>query len=131
MNEPTGSSLPEGRRCPLGVEPADVAAWAVDDEAHPMIDLAEHVPTCGACRDVVSTVMPSAALGLALRASTPSAPGGVEQRALGRIRMEATALLLVRTFFGAATRVVQAVPSYVRPRLPHDEPGDHHRRNDR
>lgn len=122
--EGRGSSLPpEAPSCPLAIDPADVAAWAVDDEPHPEVDLAAHAPGCPACRAVVSVVMPSAAVGVALRASAPPAPVGVERRALGRIRMEATALLMVRTFFGAAARVVQAVPSYARP--PHDREPRH------
>ncbi|MEX2100877.1 MAG: hypothetical protein WEB19_05635 [Acidimicrobiia bacterium] len=115
--------------CPLDIDPADVAAWAVDGEPHPEIDLAAHVPGCPACRAVVSVVMPSAAIGLALRASAPPAPLGVERRAMGRIRMEATALLLLRTFFGAAARVIQAVPPYVRP--PHESRPRHESRHER
>jgi hypothetical protein len=103
-------------RCPEGVDPADAAAWAVDGVPHPTLDLAEHVPTCQACQAAVNEAEQAASAASALRASRPTAPSAVTARAVGRVRLEATAWLLARTLGGSLARVTRALPSYIRPR---------------
>lgn len=101
-------------QCPLGVDAADVAAWIVDHEPLPGVDLAAHVPACEACAAVGRAVAPAAGLGASLRSATHAqAAERVQRRVLDRVRLEATALLLVRTAGGAAARIAQALPTYL------------------
>lgn len=101
--------------CPLGIAPEDVAAWSVDGEPHADVDLAAHVPRCAACSSAAASVAPAAGVGDALRAATAAAPPAVTARAADRIRLEATAGLLVKTFLGAADRVARAAADYLLP----------------
>jgi hypothetical protein len=100
-------------RCPAGVEPADAAAWALDAEPHPDVDLAAHVPGCAACQAAVAQVTPARATADTLRSARPPAPAAVTSRAVGRIRFDATTLLLARSLGGALARVAAAVPDYL------------------
>lgn len=104
---------PQPLRCPRGVVPEDAAAWAIDGEPHPDVDLDAHVPVCPVCMGVVAALGPSRVLAETLRGDTAPAPEAVTRRAVGRIRLESDALLLARTVLGAAARVARAVPDYL------------------
>ena len=104
--------------CLQGIPPEDAAAWALDAEPRPDIDLAAHVPGCPACSAAVAAVAPAAHAAAALRTARPAAPVSVSERAAGRIGIEATTGVVLRTVLGAFGRVAKAVPDYL---LAHDE----------
>lgn len=104
-------SLPAA--CPRSVEPEAVEGWVLDGEPHPEVDLAAHVPGCPACQAVRDGAERTRVLATALDDDAPQAPERVAARALGRVRVESTALLLARTFAGAGARVARALPAYL------------------
>lgn len=102
--------------CAVGVPPEDVAAWVLDGEESDVIALVRHVPDCAACRAVVAEASASRGVAETLRsASSPAAPARVAQRAVGRIRTEATLLTIVRALGGGWLRVAQAFADYASP----------------
>lgn len=124
MNDGTG---PGGARpvCAAGVPPEDVAAWALDGEESDVTSLTVHVPDCAACRAVVAEVSGSRGVADALRAEPLTAPPRVAQRAVGRIRTEATMLTILRALGGGWLRVAQALPDYARaPSTSRDDTGE-------
>ncbi|MBW3665061.1 MAG: hypothetical protein KY469_18355 [Actinobacteria bacterium] len=112
--------------CAAGVPPEDVAAWVLDGEESDVIALVRHVPDCAACRAVVAESSASRGVAETLRsAPSPTAPARVAQRAVGRIRTEATLLTIVRALGGGWLRVVQAFTDYATPAdRPHPGPND-------
>lgn len=105
------ASTPVAGACPEGVPPEDVAAWALDGADYPRLDLAGHAPTCPACRGVVASLERASAMGRTLRgAGDAGPPATVIEQALGRVRAERTATLLLGTIGGAFLRVAAALP---------------------
>jgi hypothetical protein len=110
----TAPVAPAARGCPEGVPPEDVAAWAVDGAAYGPLELAEHVPSCPACRGVVASLDRAAGLGDTLRgARDVRLPEAVVERALGRVRAERAVSLLLGTLGGAFARVAASLPDLV------------------
>lgn len=107
--------------CPAGVDPADVAAWMLDGDEHPQVDLESHVPTCFACRRVAERMGRTRAVVDALRAESVEPPRGARQRTLSRLRFEAFAVDLLRAVLGGTARVVTELgPGLPPPRPPDD-----------
>lgn len=110
-----------GSTCAEGVAPEDAAAWALDDEPVPGIDLAAHLSSCEACRAAVASVSPARGLAERLRATPdPAAAARAADRAVRRVRVESSGLALVRALGGALGRVARAAPDYLvsRPATP-------------
>jgi hypothetical protein len=105
------ATTPASGACSEGVPPEDVAAWALDGADYPKVDLSEHVPTCPACRGVVGSLERVSAVGRTLRgAGDAGPPATVIEQALGRVRVERTATLLLGTVGEAFLRVAAALP---------------------
>lgn len=104
------ASTPVTEACAEGVPPEDVAAWALDGADYPRVELSEHVPTCPACSGVLASLERAAVMGRTLRgAGDAGPPPTVIERALGRVRAERTATLLLGTVGGAFLRVAAAL----------------------
>jgi hypothetical protein len=103
--------------CPDGVAPEDVAAWAVDGEPHPDVELAQHVPACAVCRSVIAQVAPAGDVADTLRSVGTAPPDRVAERvaatAVGRIRAERGAVIVFGTFVAALARAARAAPDYL------------------
>lgn len=105
---------PERPTCAAGIAAEDVAAWALDDEPLDEVDdVAAHVRGCEACAAVVASLASVTDVTDLLRRAEATAPAAVAERAIRRVRVEATSMLLLQTIGGAFLRVGRALPELV------------------